>query len=534
MILPPIQAQPSEERTITLKDINDSLFKENETLLDIQKSMLLNTSAIDKLGETFASELQDAVAALSEVFAEGGSGGYDDEEDPFDNDDVVEGQAEQLIEQKSTNGLLRKWLDSFNLFKIQSSEKRVDDRGESSTYDGALKGMSVGDSMSAILLGAMAAIVVAATVFVTGFAASFAKQYINIVKTIFKLPLNALRGIFNVLKGTLLSESQLAQVKNIFEGIKVSALKFFSYIEELGTKVTGRFNRLLLPIKTATTNLFSTIGKMSRSILGISDSILDLTKTGLKLFKPFTNFAKVIGRFFGFIAYPLNLFLGISAAVKEFKDGEGKGMVQRVLDSLFAIVREIVVVPLDMVKNAIAWIAEKLGFSGVANMMRGFSFTEIFTSFTSAISKFVQGAFDWVLDLFNNFDMGTLGDTISNGISAMIDDVIAAVMDLINKLNPFSDDGKLASVGDTIQDIGENVMSTGSELLANSKPYLDAGLETISDIGAGIVSLLDKWQQTPAVAPINYSQQSKINSSSSNTQVYQGSNHSRSRNIPVE
>jgi hypothetical protein len=116
-----------------------------------------------------------------------------------------------------------------------------------------------------------------------------------------------------------------------------------------------------------------------------------------KIGKNIVKFAKLGGRLF----LPLTLIIGsigaISASWKSFAEGDiWTGLEQAVT----GFVSSILTIPLDLLKDGVAWLARKMGFDESADFLDSFSFTELYEKLVSVIFDGVKEAFKVITDLF--------------------------------------------------------------------------------------------------------------------------------------
>jgi len=125
------------------------------------------------------------------------------------------------------------------------------------------------------------------------------------------------------------------------------------------------------------------------------------------------NFGKLIGSVFArlnvvFLAI-IGIWEGITGFIDGFKEKTGSffdkvisGAFQAITDIVNAIVFSLV----DMGKNLIAWILDKLGFDGLAEMLRSFSFQDIFSAIMEGFESIFLGVKDFFVGLFKGVTTG--------------------------------------------------------------------------------------------------------------------------------
>jgi hypothetical protein len=94
------------------------------------------------------------------------------------------------------------------------------------------------------------------------------------------------------------------------------------------------------------------------------------------------------------------VFTSIKAGIDAFKESlsEGDSMLEAIIDGVATALLTLVTLPITLIKNFVAWVAEKLGFEGIAEKLREFSFVDSIkngiTTLITKIKSFVLGLFD--------------------------------------------------------------------------------------------------------------------------------------------
>lgn len=174
-------------------------------------------------------------------------------------------------------------------------------------------------------------------------------------------------------------------------------------------KVIGVFRRAI----TAIIRPFKAVGEIfSKMMGGIS-----------KVF----GFGKAIGSVFAklnifFIAI-IGIWEGITGFIDGFKEKSGSlfdkvtsGFFQAITDIVNAIVFSLA----DLGKNVIAWILDKLGFDGLAEMLRSFSFQDMFSGIMEGIESLFLGIKDFIVGLFKGVTTGDFSQMFK-GLFAVAD-----------------------------------------------------------------------------------------------------------------
>jgi hypothetical protein len=146
------------------------------------------------------------------------------------------------------------------------------------------------------------------------------------------------------------------------------------------------------------------ITSMTTWLTGI---VTTFTKIGTGLIK----FAKLGGRLF----LPITLIIGaigaVSASWESFANGDIWTGLEQAVTGFF---NSIVTIPLDLIKDVVAWLLSKMGFDEAADVLNSFSFTEEFNKLIGKLFDGVKGAFSLITDLFTFGEedktlLGTLG-----------------------------------------------------------------------------------------------------------------------------
>lgn len=140
-----------------------------------------------------------------------------------------------------------------------------------------------------------------------------------------------------------------------------------------------------------------------------------------------SGIARVVGKIFAPIAIITTAFDTVKGAIDGYAENGILGGLQGAIDGLFT---SLITKPLDLLKSAVAWVLDKLGFDSSAEALNSFSFTELWTSMTDKIFAGVQSAIDFVKNLFT-FDGETFRAALGL-VSKLTDIVYAPINSAIN------------------------------------------------------------------------------------------------------
>lgn len=182
------------------------------------------------------------------------------------------------------------------------------------------------------------------------------------------------------------------------------------------------------------------IGGALVGFFGLKAFLGTLSTFSGKLLKMF----KGVGRFLGPLGLVITAIIGAFATVEGFLKGyEEDGLLGGLEGAVKGFVDSIIAAPLDLLKNIVAFIADKLGFKLTAQALRDFSFSELFDSMITSIFDGLQNVVNVVTDIFSfpedggplqNF--GNLFDTVMLGINIAIN-FIGTIFGFIQPDEPF-------------------------------------------------------------------------------------------------
>ena len=116
------------------------------------------------------------------------------------------------------------------------------------------------------------------------------------------------------------------------------------------------------------------------------------------------------------VAAAVAIFVSIKAGIDEFKKSldEGDSMLVAIIEGVSTALLTLVTLPITLIKNFVAWVAEKLGFEGIAEKLKEFN---IVTFIKDGVKNLVLKAKDFVLGLFNIDFKQVLGKFVDIGKS---------------------------------------------------------------------------------------------------------------------
>lgn len=204
------------------------------------------------------------------------------------------------------------------------------------------------------------------------------KQIDNIQKA-FTAGTNGVRGVSRSLNGTFRSLNVIEKISRAF-----------------GQAVTFTSNNLIKPIKTLT-GFGERAGKAAQAFAKMKGALGGI-------FRAFAS----IGRF---IAFPVTFIMGVIDAFKGAQRGAERqtGTLNKIIGgisgAIFGVFKGLIMVPLDLIKDAFSWILGKVGLGEFSAILDSFSFADSFMKLGDVLTDGLLDIFD---GLYYNFKkMGT-------------------------------------------------------------------------------------------------------------------------------
>lgn len=278
----------------------------------------------------------------------------------------------------------------------------------------------------------------------------FADGLAKVVKFFYNLlpqnVLNAIKG--NVTKAIdFFTEIGTKIGAKASEFVELFSKKIMSFVEPIVSKFTGFFKNLFGEgsriaegfafVKNAVTKFFEPIISGFKVIEQNSSFVvkaIDFVKSGIAKVMTFFNgiaeffgtvatkfsfFSKIFGataKIVSKLALPLTVIMTIWDTVKGAIEGfEKEGIVGAIKGAITGLVNSLIMAPLDMLKDAVSWIAEKFGFDEAAKFLDSFSFEDLYKKFVDAMFApidMVKNLFNSAVKFFQELEIPKIGFTI--------------------------------------------------------------------------------------------------------------------------
>ena len=433
----------AKDKNETFKNILLELMVSNETLDKINT----NTLNASEMGLEAAVSLESLVANQ----ASGGSGG------PALNEGVI--AVLNLIAEDTRksvaalNAISQVMSDTFELNKSEALKNEEDRReGEKNKKEEMAPVKEQGKMDSSFgIMGTIAAIAGLVIGFVAGIVSALTSAFAYVMTAIGKfLKLDVLLAKIG------LSSAKIAEffkpLTDSFKKISGSIGKAFTSVKTAisESSLVKNIKKFFEPLKDLFA-FFSKEGSIISRITSLGGRVSSFFTKLTEIFGLFFRVGKVFGKLLGFVGIAISVFESISKAFKVFEEtGDvGAAIEAGVVGFINAFTGEI----LDLLKDAISWIAGALGFKDVEKFLDSFSFTDIIAEF---FHRFIKAGREMFEQYFQNFV--DIFDDISRKFGE--GDIIGGIIEIFR--------GYLKSMATLLLDIPKNLLASAAEGLGFS------------------------------------------------------------------
>jgi hypothetical protein len=191
-------------------------------------------------------------------------------------------------------------------------------------------------------------------------------------------------------------EEVFKTVSNKLKGIKDGVMKF------------------IMPFVNTFTDAFKIIGEMLAGPVGKAvDGIKGIFSS---IGQYFSTFAKSIGKVAGIVGklfLPITIIMSLWDTVKGSMEGFAEeGIIGGIKGAITGLVNSLIMGPLDMIKNAIAWILGVFGFDEAKDLLMSFGLEDIFKKFVDAIFSpinMIKDMFNLIVNFFKGIEIPAIG-----------------------------------------------------------------------------------------------------------------------------
>ena len=206
-------------------------------------------------------------------------------------------------------------------------------------------------------------------------------------------------------------------------------------------QVLKNFMNGLKPIGTAFSQMFGVLKGGMKSLAGTGGMLTKVMGFFKSIGRYIGNFLKAIGsvarvasKVFLPLLIILTLFDTIKGAFEGFSEG---GIIGGIAGAIKGLFNSLIFGPLDMIKGALAWVLDFFGMEKVAELLRSFSFADIFSSLIDGIAGFVSHIVEF----------------ITNVIMAPIRPIIELFNSLMNMFTNADGEGMFKNISDFFFDL---------------------------------------------------------------------------------
>lgn len=198
-------------------------------------------------------------------------------------------------------------------------------------------------------------------------------EKITSLRTALSSGIDRISKVFSISDDSKLAKAFVA----IKSGMASFAKPFITAGEAISSLVSG-------PASKTVDTIGSVFGKIKTFFTGIGSK---LGAIGGMI----GSVASTVGKIFAPIAIIMTLFDTVKGAIDGFMEG---GLIGGIEGAVTGFFNSLIFGPLNMIKDAIAWIAGKFGFENTEAALKEFSFTEMFSSIVEKLFY----PFKWIQD----------------------------------------------------------------------------------------------------------------------------------------
>ena len=231
----------------------------------------------------------------------------------------------------------------------------------------------------------------------------------NTISTLLGVGTKSISFAFDLLKGgfTLMRTFVMTTAPNAllaaYGGAKGLVIKAFTALKAAFTAMRVFILKTLIP--AIASSYGGAKGLLMKAVGGLA-----LAFTALKVFLLGTlipaitaiaaPFIVPIAMVAAVVAGAVAVFYSIKAGIDEFKKSleEGDSMLVAIIEGVSTALLTLVTLPITLIKNFVAWVAEKLGFEGIAEKLKEINIVD---SIKNGIKNIVMKAVDFVTGLFD-------------------------------------------------------------------------------------------------------------------------------------
>ena len=218
------------------------------------------------------------------------------------------------------------------------------------------------------------------------------------------LGLAAFATFFNKELETVVQEIRDAFLKFLIDIGKIAAVINKFLVKPLNLRIVALIDDFKAgPTFKAIDSFFDVFRGTFKFISGAFSRAVTLISGGMTALLPTFDFLKGIAKIFSKIFLPLTIFITAYDTVKGFLEGfEKEGIIGGIEGAVVGFFNSLIFAPLDLIRQATAFVLRKLGFDAAADIIADFSFQKLFDDLVGAVFAPVKAAVNWVKTLFTD------------------------------------------------------------------------------------------------------------------------------------
>ena len=195
----------------------------------------------------------------------------------------------------------------------------------------------------------------------------------------------------------------LMKIKNFFQPIS-DFFKSFQKVKPFGPPKPGLLTKGIRTIK----NIITVIGDIFKPIIRIAKTIFGFVKTGTAIGKWAIGFGRILGKLF----LPITILMSAFDFITGFLDGfKEDGIMGGLEGGLSKLLKGLIGMPLDLLKDGVSWILGKFGFEQASETLDAFSFSTLIDKMVKGFFDAVDGIVGWLGD---KFSFSTIGEALTS------------------------------------------------------------------------------------------------------------------------
>ena len=260
----------------------------------------------------------------------------------------------------------------------------------------------------------------------------------------------------------------------------------FKPIAAIFTRIGAMFKPIAM-IFAPITELFAFVKTGATNAIGkLFAPVTKMFKTFKALFAPITKAFGMVSGVVSKIFAPLFVILTIWDTVKGAMAGyEENGIVGAIGGAVKGLINSLITVPLDMLKDGVAWILRKFGFDENASALSSFSFTDEFNKIVDKLMANVTNMFNYVKGIFTGeTDFSTLLTDVTKLITditlapyRLMKDIVASVLSVFgfDKAATAVDDFNLENSINSVFDAMKNMVMSAIDFIIDAFDFSKTG-----------------------------------------------------------